>query len=458
LIPWEDYKEFILPGLMVLAGTGLLFGYLLGRIGSRRLQAEVVRARNSVVEADVRVKQSQAAHSKSIAGEKALQTFVGRLSEGVQNLNKARLDEDGVARLIISLTNAIFEPDQILLYRTVKTVDADSRGLTPGGVHLALKDQDGLRQTPPEIESIAFGDGKIGWVASHQVEMTSQDWHDPIRTEGASPGDNHPSIHGDLICPMLRFRGNKSVTTGVLSVGRPKPVGDSREIKLMLQTITHLGAIAYSHVFSLAEMESKANYDGLTGLMVKRHFREELSKQIIEKERVVGSLGVYIFDIDYFKNYNDTNGHPEGDELLRELAFVIKSNLRPSDLACRYGGEEFVIAMPGADADTTFRAAERIRVAIERHSNFRHGDKQPGGRLTISGGVTAYPQDGMSGDELIRHADEALYQAKNSGRNMTCRYQGIQFGGETADHIIDEFGQPFPPASAEGLWPESEKS
>ena len=118
MIPWEDYKEIVLPGLMVLAGIGLLIGYLLGRIGSRRLQAEVVRARNSVVEADVRIKQSKAAHNKSIAGEKALQTFVGRLSEGVQNLNKARLDEDGVDRLIIGLTNV---------------VHGLNRGLDPGG-------------------------------------------------------------------------------------------------------------------------------------------------------------------------------------------------------------------------------------------------------------------------------------------------------------------------------------
>ncbi len=452
MIPWEEYKEFVFPTIMVAGGVCFLAGYLFGRIGNRKLRAEVQRVRNNSVQTEVQHRQKEKELLRTRAATETLKTFIGKLTEGVQNLNRARLDQNGVDRMILGLASAVFDPEQILLYRTVRVGNR---------LYLALKEQEGLQHIPSELESIAFGVGRLGWVAEHQVEMTGKDWHEPTRTEGADPGENHPMIKTDLISPIIRNSmsvRNKTFTAGVLCVGNPRTRRDSRESKLMLQTISHLGAIAYSHVYSMAEMESKANYDGLTGLMVKRHFREELGKKIIEKEHNVGSLGVFIFDIDHFKNYNDTNGHPEGDELLRELAFVIKSNLRPGDLACRYGGEEFVVAMPGADRDASIRAAERIRLAIERHTNFRHGDKQPGGRLTISGGVSVYPQDGTSGEELIRHADEALYNAKNGGRNRVCKYEGVQFGSLEEDEIMDEFGQPYPTDSIEGRWPDPGKA
>ena len=138
-------------------------------------------------------------------------------------------------------------------------------------------------------------------------------------------------------------------------------------------------------------------------------------------------LGLFIFDIDHFKIYNDTNGHLAGDELLKSISKLIRNSLRPGDLAARYGGEEFVIAMPGASQDVAFQVANRLRETIE-HNAFAHAHHQPSGKLTISGGVASYSDDAKSVTELISHADQALYQAKASGRNKVRRYQPIEFG------------------------------
>jgi diguanylate cyclase (GGDEF)-like protein len=146
-------------------------------------------------------------------------------------------------------------------------------------------------------------------------------------------------------------------------------------------------------------------------------------------------LAVFIFDIDHFKKYNDTHGHLPGDEILKSVAQVVRDNLRPGDVACRYGGEEFIVAMPGAKAPDGYAAAERIRAAIES-TNFPRAETQPGGRLTISGGVAQFPQDGTSGTDLILHADQALYQAKAAGRNRVVQYRGVDIGSDGADEPL----------------------
>ena len=106
--------------------------------------------------------------------------------------------------------------------------------------------------------------------------------------------------------------------------------------------------------------------------------------------------------------------------------------------------------MPGADAEAALRAAERIRAAIEHHP-FDHEESQPSGKLTISGGVSAYPKDGNDGDELIRHADEALYEAKRTGRNKINRYMAVEIGDAAVDPL-EEFGQPFTDQDIDGTW------
>jgi diguanylate cyclase (GGDEF)-like protein len=141
---------------------------------------------------------------------------------------------------------------------------------------------------------------------------------------------------------------------------------------------------------------------------------QRLGLMINAAEREAAALSVFIFDIDYFKKYNDTNGHLAGDEILKSVSQVLRDNLRPGDVACRYGGEEFIVAMPGARGPEGCAAAERIRAAIES-TKFPRCESQPGGRITISGGVAQFPVDGTSGNDLILHADQALLQKPPAG-------------------------------------------
>jgi diguanylate cyclase (GGDEF)-like protein len=139
-----------------------------------------------------------------------------------------------------------------------------------------------------------------------------------------------------------------------------------------------------------------------------------------------------MLDLDRFKTVNDTYGHPKGDEVIRFLADLIRSEKRDSDYGCRYGGEEFTLLMPNADAEMAFVLAERIRLRL------RDEDSPIERSVTCSLGVAAYP-GGDSGDieSLFALADEALYEAKQNGRNRTVVYQGTQRKELAAANLSD---------------------
>ena len=124
-------------------------------------------------------------------------------------------------------------------------------------------------------------------------------------------------------------------------------------------------------------------------------------------------------DIDHFKEFNDTYGHPEGNKVLKVLANIIKANVREIDIVGRYGGEEFIIILPEADRDEAQRIAERIRIKVEEY-NFQNKEdhlNNPNRKITLSLGVTSYFQESISPQNLIYKVDQALYQAKRKGRN-----------------------------------------
>jgi two-component system cell cycle response regulator len=159
-----------------------------------------------------------------------------------------------------------------------------------------------------------------------------------------------------------------------------------------------------------------ATRDGLTGLFNHRHFKELLETELTRAARYDRPLCLVMMDVDHFKIYNDTHGHPAGDEVLKTLADIIKSRLRDVDHSARYGGEEFVALLPETDWKSGKIVADDIRAQMENFP-FKGKESQPLGKVTVSFGVAEFPTDSADATSLIEKADEALYRAKSEGRN-----------------------------------------
>ncbi|MEE9567692.1 MAG: diguanylate cyclase [Desulfobacteria bacterium] len=169
-------------------------------------------------------------------------------------------------------------------------------------------------------------------------------------------------------------------------------------------------------------LQEMANRDGLTGLYNHRYFHEQLSQDFLRAKRYHENLSCILFDIDFFKKFNDTYGHQTGDVVLRALATVIQRATRESDLAARYGGEEFAIVLYYTDGAAAYQAAERLRTMVESHEVQDNGNVL---RVTISVGVATFPHEKIhDSKELIEHADQALYKAKDNGRNRVEAFDG----------------------------------
>ncbi len=159
--------------------------------------------------------------------------------------------------------------------------------------------------------------------------------------------------------------------------------------------------------------------DGLTGLYNHRYFQEALTVEVLRCKRHERGFSLLFIDVDNFKNYNDVNGHPEGDTVLKTISDLVNSRLRASDILARYGGEEFIALLPEASEEIAREIAEDVRKLVEDHP-FVGEDAQPLGKLTISVGAATFQKDGTDGSTLLEAADRRLYKAKELGRNKIC--------------------------------------
>jgi len=214
----------------------------------------------------------------------------------------------------------------------------------------------------------------------------------------------------------------KNVAVGVLLADNVVNKKRIEEIDLVpLTSFANQVAMGIENAKLYQKIEYLAIVDGLTNVYNHRYFleslREELARMIrYEKD---GMLSIIMLDVDHFKAYNDKNGHMAGDAVLVEIGQILKSLCRQVDVVARYGGEEFIIMLPATGKDGAVILAERIRKEIEEYAfEFRAG--QPGGRLTVSLGVSAFGPDGKTPDSLIKAADSGLYEAKENGRNRVC--------------------------------------
>jgi diguanylate cyclase (GGDEF)-like protein len=161
-------------------------------------------------------------------------------------------------------------------------------------------------------------------------------------------------------------------------------------------------------------VRQQALIDGLTGLANRRNAERSLATEASRAERFGGPLSVVLVDLDDFKEVNDRHGHLAGDDVLRELAIVLTETVRSVDVAARWGGEEFALILPGADAAGGAQLAERARAALADRTILTQEGVPV--RVTASFGVASSPEHG-DGDDLLRAADSALYEAKKRGKN-----------------------------------------
>lgn len=223
---------------------------------------------------------------------------------------------------------------------------------------------------------------------------------------------------GGYICTPMIAHGK---VLGLLHLNKivtniDNPYDNSREVKLMtkmVQAITEEIALALSNLCLRQKLKDQSIHDALTELYNRRFMNEALSKEVSKAFRHKYSFGVIMSDIDFFKQFNDTYGHIAGDELLKEIGLLFKNTIRHEDIACRFGGEEFLIILPNISKPDLLKKANDLLSgvpSIQLGSNITR-------KVTISIGVAIFPDNAKTGEEIIIAADKALYQAKSNGRN-----------------------------------------
>lgn len=213
-------------------------------------------------------------------------------------------------------------------------------------------------------------------------------------------------------------------TMGVFTCGYAQPMEFKEDEMQFLTLISSRAALSINNARLHEEIKRLAITDGLTGLYNYRYFQETLTKEIKKGKRLNQVISLLIIDIDHFKDFNDTFGHQEGDNLLQRLAMLLNFQIRQTDVIARYGGEEFVIIVPGTPKESAFLLGERIRKEVEENiftpeDTYRLEVTSP---VTISVGVATFPDDADNQKDLIKCADNALYEAKRTGRNKVVEY------------------------------------
>lgn len=204
-------------------------------------------------------------------------------------------------------------------------------------------------------------------------------------------------------------------TLGVLHLSATNNGQLSKTQQVLAMTVAEQIALALANLKLRDKLQNQSIRDPLTGLFNRRYMEETLERELDRAKRSQQSLGIIMLDVDRFKRFNDTYGHEAGDIVLRELGKFISSSIRKADIACRYGGEEFILLMPEVSLEAVQQRAEQLRSGIKR-LNFRYRG-QALEEVTLSLGIAMFPEHGITGEATIAVADRALYRAKKEGRD-----------------------------------------
>lgn len=244
-----------------------------------------------------------------------------------------------------------------------------------------------------------------------------------LSDRGSQLGCAHigPTLPRYAMCVPMMAQGE---TLGVLYLDSGRSEGSqiqasslslSESQERMVKTLAEHLALAVANLNMREKLRMQSIRDPLTDLFNRRYMEESLERELRRCIRKKLPLAVMMIDVDHFKRFNDSFGHEAGDEVLRELARLFKAQLRAEDIACRYGGEELTMILPEASLEAARTRAEQLRRTANECQIQHRGSKLE--RVTVSVGVACYPEHGATGEALLRSSDEALYRAKQEGRD-----------------------------------------
>lgn len=314
----------------------------------------------------------------------------------------------------ISGIHALDQLCQYIVDQTTRILGAAKCSLMlydEGSRELKIQAAQGLRAEVIATTSIKLGDPIAGFVAKSGNPLLVRNIE--ADQEFRRKSKSHYGTRSFMCAPIKR--DNKLI--GVLNVS-DRVSGDQEffsvlDLKILCAIARQAGvSVENSRLYN--ELEYLSRTDPLTDLCNYRSFVKSLDDEIIRLKRYPGTLSLMMIDLDYFKAYNDTYGHPEGDNLLRRVSEIFIANLRGVDTICRYGGDEFVVILPGTDIQHAQMAAEKLRQRVEEIFKKE--------KVSLSIGIAEYSPH-LSRMDLTLRADKALYEAKKQGRNRVSIYQ-----------------------------------
>jgi diguanylate cyclase (GGDEF)-like protein len=384
-----------------VGGAALVTGFLLGRARRRGAPpAEVGHGEARRQEdADLRARAQQRELAKVGAQKQELVALLINLPEVINKIGAARSTAElgrTTARALMDLVGA----KRIGIFLFDEATRVFTLAVYAGG------DRANLGAT------FAPGEGRLGALAELVGVRTADD---------VEPKPGAPAAADRLFRPDLCVAMRRHDTTYAFAV-IDEPAHNDQMLRRVMQMIADVYAVSAEGVRAFDHVRLEADTDRLTGLYNRRHLDRRLADEVARARSYGMALSVFLFDIDNFKHFNDTHGHQAGDDCLRDVANLAARVTRSSDIVCRYGGEEFLVILLGADGHAAALHAERIRRTIAT-APLAHAAEQPLGCVSISGGVASFPDDGQDPATLVKLADDALYRAKEGGRNRVVRAQ-----------------------------------
>lgn len=255
-------------------------------------------------------------------------------------------------------------------------------------------------------------DSAVGDCCTRGLPLVWADARAAAREQGVlSPGDRRTGVGALAVVPLVR----EDKVLGAVVVSWDRAGGAEGDAVNALRVLASLAGVQLETAWAFDEVEKRARTDQLTGLWNRRHFEDQIAREIETSNRYDRPVGLVVADVDYFKRVNDTFGHDAGDAVLRHVARVFQESVRAVDTCARFGGEEIAVLLPSTPLDGARDFAERVRQLLERRPAVYQGRTIP---VTASFGVACYPAGVRTRDELFGAADKALYRAKQDGRNQ----------------------------------------